>query len=75
MKLLKYYPGIHIQYQIIVQLSILNAEFSFIKKKKKVFCARLISVLIGSDEDSPLEHQKKEYKFGNVAFSPSLKTG
>lgn len=74
MKLLKYYPGIHIQYQIIVQLSILNAEFSFIKKKK-MFCARLLSVLIGSDEDTPLEPQKKEYKFGNIAFSPSLKTG
>ena len=75
MKLLKYYTWIHTWHQIIVQLSI-NAEFSFIKTNKqtnKMFCARLIFVLTGSDENSPPEHQKKEYKFGSIiSFLPQL---
>lgn len=31
-----------------------------------MFCARLTFVLTGSDENSPPEHQKKEYKFGSI---------
>lgn len=68
MKSLKYYTWIHIWYQIIVQLSTINVEFGFIKNKKKnkMFCVRLTFVLTGSDENSPPEHQKKEYKFGSI---------
>lgn len=43
------------------------------KKKHKMFCARLTFVLTGSDENSPPEHQKKEYKFGSIiSFLPQL---
>ena len=31
-----------------------------------MFSARLTFVLTGSDENSPPEHQKKEYKFGSI---------
>lgn len=31
-----------------------------------MFCVRPTFVLTGSDENSPLEHQKKEYKFGSI---------
>lgn len=39
-----------------------------------MFRARLTFVPTGSDENSPPEHQKKEYKFGSIiSFLPQLR--
>lgn len=68
------YLQTHTQHQKMVQIRVIHAECNLNKNK---MCSVPESLFfIGSDEESHLDYQEKEYQCGNiVSVPPPVKTG